>query len=161
MTAATDVLASGGPGSTGANGAPSAAGGPPSPAGEPPCSSGSGSRRTRSRVGAAVVIGVLIVIAIIGGPIAAWMTGHPDNEIYTGDDVELVRRTARARTRSSGSEPTRAAHDVFVRTMYGARTSLIVGVVASGIAVLIGLVVGLIAGYFRGLVDTGSRASAT
>ena len=38
--------------------------------------------------------------------------------------------------------------------MYGARTSLIVGVVASVIAVLIGLVVGLTAGYFRGPTDT-------
>ena len=38
--------------------------------------------------------------------------------------------------------------------MYGTRTSLFVGVVASVIAVLIGLVVGLIAGYFRGPVDT-------
>ena len=42
--------------------------------------------------------------------------------------------------------------------MYGARTSLIVGVVASGIAVLIGLVVGLVAGYFRGFVDTAPLA---
>ena len=38
--------------------------------------------------------------------------------------------------------------------MYGARTSLFVGVVASGIAVSIGLVVGLTAGFFGGWVDT-------
>ena len=48
--------------------------------------------------------------------------------------------------------------DLFVRTMYGARTSLIVGVVASLIAVLIGLVVGLIAGFFRGSIDTAVLA---
>src|SRR5262249_37061782 len=47
-----------------------------------------------------------------------------------------------------------ACRDLFVRTMYGARTSLIVGVVASAIAVVIGLVVGMIAGYFGGIVDT-------
>jgi len=41
-----------------------------------------------------------------------------------------------------------------VRTMYGARISLFVGVVASGLALLIGLVVGLTAGFFGGAVDT-------
>jgi peptide/nickel transport system permease protein len=38
--------------------------------------------------------------------------------------------------------------------MYGARTSLFVGIVASGFAVLIGLIVGLTAGFFGGWIDS-------
>jgi peptide/nickel transport system permease protein len=44
--------------------------------------------------------------------------------------------------------------DLFVRTMYGARISLFVGIVASGFALFIGLIVGLAAGFFGGIVDT-------
>jgi peptide/nickel transport system permease protein len=44
--------------------------------------------------------------------------------------------------------------DVLVRVLYGARISLLVGVVASGLAVVVGVIVGLTAGYFRGPVDS-------
>ncbi|GMB79507.1 ABC transporter permease [Shinella zoogloeoides] len=44
--------------------------------------------------------------------------------------------------------------DLFSRLIYGAQTSLIIGVVANGIAVLIGSAVGICAGYFRGWVET-------
>ncbi len=47
-----------------------------------------------------------------------------------------------------------SGRDVFVRILYGARTSLLVAIVATGIAVVIGVVLGLISGYFRGFTDT-------
>ncbi len=42
--------------------------------------------------------------------------------------------------------------DLFSRLIYGARTSLLIGVVANGTAVLIGVLVGLSAGYLQGRI---------
>ncbi len=42
--------------------------------------------------------------------------------------------------------------DLFSRMIYGARTSLIVGLLANGIALLIGSLVGLTAGFLRGMI---------
>ena len=44
--------------------------------------------------------------------------------------------------------------DLLARVVYGARVSLEVAVIATGIAVVIGVVVGMVAGFFRGWVDT-------
>ena len=44
--------------------------------------------------------------------------------------------------------------DVFSRTVYGARVSLIVAFTATGIATIIGIITGLLAGYYRGWTDT-------
>ncbi|HEY8762816.1 MAG TPA: ABC transporter permease [Solirubrobacteraceae bacterium] len=43
--------------------------------------------------------------------------------------------------------------DVFARVLYGARVSLLVAVVATGISMTVGVTLGLVAGYFRGWVD--------
>ena len=43
--------------------------------------------------------------------------------------------------------------DVLSRTLYGARLSLMVGVVSQLVAVTIGLTLGLVAGYYRGTID--------
>src|SRR5689334_23150214 len=110
-------------------------------------------REDKAALVALVVIGLLIFIALFGGPIAAWITGHPNTRSYqdvTLDEFGLPKGPNSQFWFGSDGE----GRDLFVRTMYGTRTSLLVGVVASGIAVLIGLVFGLIAGYFRGAVDT-------
>lgn len=44
--------------------------------------------------------------------------------------------------------------DVFSRIIYGARVSLKVGIIAMGIAIIIGTLMGLIAGYYGGFIDS-------
>jgi peptide/nickel transport system permease protein len=44
--------------------------------------------------------------------------------------------------------------DIFARVVYGARISLEVAFIATGVAVLIGVVIGMVSGFFRGWVDT-------
>ncbi len=44
--------------------------------------------------------------------------------------------------------------DVFLRMLYGARISLLVGFIAVGISTLIGIILGAIAGFYGGWIDT-------
>jgi peptide/nickel transport system permease protein len=44
--------------------------------------------------------------------------------------------------------------DVFTRILYGARFSLLIGVVSVAIGLSVGLILGSVAGYFGGVVDT-------
>src|SRR5580658_2205149 len=110
-------------------------------------------KEDKAAVGAAVVIVILILIAIVGGPIAQELTGHANNAGYEAT-MENSFGLPKGPNAQFWFGADGSGRDLFVRTMYGARTSLTVGVVASGIAVLIGLVIGLLAGYYRGLVDT-------
>jgi peptide/nickel transport system permease protein len=44
--------------------------------------------------------------------------------------------------------------DVFARTIYGARVSLTVAIIGTGLSVIIGVTMGMISGFYRGWVDT-------
>jgi peptide/nickel transport system permease protein len=111
-------------------------------------------REDRAALFGAVVILLLIFIATVGAPLAAWVTGHPNGAAYEG-----IMENSYGLPKGPnwhfwfGADGT--GRDLFVRVLYGARTSLIVGVVASLIAVGIGLAVGLCAGFYRGWLDTG------
>jgi peptide/nickel transport system permease protein len=109
-------------------------------------------RQDKAALAGGVTIILLVVIAIIGGPLAESITGHPQNTSYSQmTDAYGVPKGPNAQFWFGADA---AGRDLFVRTMYGARTSLFVGIVASGFAVLIGLIVGLAAGFFGGFVDT-------
>jgi len=111
-------------------------------------------RLRRDRVAMiSLVIIVLIVLMAILAPLASMITGHPPNEQYrqiglTPDGLPMGPSSQFW----MGTDD--LGRDIFVRIAYGARVSLLVGVVATGIAVMIGVVVGLTAGFFGGLVDS-------
>jgi peptide/nickel transport system permease protein len=110
-------------------------------------------RQDKAAIVGGVVVALLVLVAIFGGPLAAQVTGHGENAEYQAfmtDDFGVPKGPNGDFWFGADG----AGRDLFVRTMYGARTSLVVGVVASGLAVLIGLVVGLLAGYFGGIIDT-------
>jgi peptide/nickel transport system permease protein len=109
-------------------------------------------RQDKAAFAGGIVIILLIFIAFFGGPIAAHITGHPQNETF--NDMTDAYGVPKGPNSQFWFGADAAGRDLFVRTMYGARTSLFVGIVASGFAVLIGLVVGLAAGFFGGWTDT-------
>src|SRR5436305_14047601 len=109
-------------------------------------------RQDKAALAGGVVIILLVLTAVFGGPIASSVSGHAQNATYGNMTDEFG--VPRGPNGSFWFGADSAGRDLFVRTMYGARTSLFVGVVASGIALFIGLVVGLLAGFFGGVIDT-------
>ena len=109
-------------------------------------------RQDRAALAGGVVIVLLVLIAIFGGPLAESVTGHPQNATY--DSMTDAYGVPLGPNSQFWFGADSAGRDLFVRTMYGARTSLFVGVVATGFALVIGTVVGLFAGFFGGVVDS-------
>ena len=109
-------------------------------------------RSDRAAIICAIVI-VLIVLMAIFAPLFKLMTGHPPNQQYfdTGLSLDGQPRSPNG-TFWLGTDD--VGRDVLVRIAYGARVSLIVGVVATFLTVTIGTIVGLAAGYFGKIVDT-------
>jgi ABC-type dipeptide/oligopeptide/nickel transport system permease subunit len=100
-----------------------------------------------------LVVIVLIILMAIFAPVFALITGHPPNEQFR--EIGLTPDgLPKGPTSQFWLGTDDLGRDILVRIAYGARVSLLVGVVATGIAVVIGVVVGLAAGYFGGLVDS-------
>jgi ABC-type dipeptide/oligopeptide/nickel transport system permease subunit len=109
-------------------------------------------RRDRVAVGSAVVIAVIILVALFA-PLIAQIVGHGPNEQFrtTGLSPDGIP-VGPGSTFFFGTDD--LGRDVFIRVIYGARISLLAGVVAAGLAVVAGVIIGLAAGYFSGAVDT-------
>ena len=107
------------------------------------------SRRLVGR--ASVVFGVIVILLAIAGAIfaSALAPFDPNAQMFDGLTLEG------APLPPGGAYPLGTdllGRDLFSRLLYGARTSLVIGIVANGAAVLIGALVGVTAGFFRGWV---------
>ncbi len=123
----------------------------------------------------------LLLAAFIGATIAARLLGHGPNDIFAnGVDQNTLTpvgpwthiSTAPYPGASCDAAPNLChnghfantllilggdgalGHDLFLRLLYGAQTSLEVALLATICSVGLGVIMGLLAGYFRGWVDT-------
>ncbi len=109
-------------------------------------------RRDKVAMISLVVIALIVLMAIFA-PVFASITGHPPNEQYR--DIGLTPDgLPRGPNGTFWLGTDDLGRDILVRIAYGARVSLLVGVIATAITVAIGVVLGLAAGFLGGLVDT-------
>ncbi|HJR97158.1 MAG TPA: ABC transporter permease [Actinomycetota bacterium] len=138
-------------------------------------------RRDRWALAGIGIIVVMITLAIIA-PLAVSWTGHDPNFVNLealdsfglpgapewwpcpegAADAPLVIEGGQVQPQSQGCFAVpgyllgvdSTGRDLFVRILYGARTSLIIAVAATGISLIIGTILGVISGFFRGKTDT-------
>ena len=109
-------------------------------------------RHDKVAVASAIVILVLALLAILAPVIAAWV-GHPPNLPYTNTGLNAVGNpVGPSGTFLFGTDS--LGRDLFVRVIYGAQISLLVGVLSTAIGTMAGVIVGLTAGYLGGWIDT-------
>ena len=119
--------------------------------------------RSRFRKDKAAMVGVVILCVLLllaaTAPIFSRVLGHGPNELFD----EMVTPDLGLPKGPNGQfwfGGDQVGRDVFIRTLYGARTSLIVALGATGLATLIGVTVGMIAGFRGGAFDTLISRSA-
>jgi len=100
--------------------------------------------RNKAAVVAMVVLAIIAVLAIL----APVLSPHPYDEVYW-DRIGLPPDLADQHWFGTDGN----GRDLFVRTLYGARVSLTVGIVATLVSLVIGVTWGAVAGYLGGTVD--------
>src|SRR5690606_26445125 len=91
--------------------------------------------------------GSLIVAVIVAAAVLApWLASHDPQEMQMGRRLQPPSAEHPLGTDQYG-------RDLWARILYGARLSLLVGLLSVSISALLGVTVGLIAGYYGGVVD--------
>jgi peptide/nickel transport system permease protein len=111
-------------------------------------------RFREDRVALAALGFIALEVALaIAAPLIVSAVAHPPNAQYPATlDPQFGTPTGPSRSFLFGVDS--VGEDVFSRVLFGARVSLEVALVATGIAVVVGVALGMIAGYYRGPVDT-------
>jgi len=109
-------------------------------------------RKDRAAKIALATILVIVLLAILA-PVFAKILGHSPNQQF----IDIGQNANGGPVPPSGTfwlGTDNNGRDLFIRILYGARISLLVGVLATGISVVLGVLFGLTAGYIGGFVDT-------
>lgn len=110
-------------------------------------------RRDKIALVALVWVIALIFSAVLAPLFARFVAHHGPNDIRPELSNEFnIPVIGPSTVFWGGVDP--LGRDIFVRTLYGARTSLEVALIATAISVVIGLGLGLLGGYFGGKTDT-------
>ncbi|TPP05940.1 ABC transporter permease [Rhizobium glycinendophyticum] len=91
------------------------------------------------------IIILIVAIGALGAPLLAPF--NPDEQMFDGLTLEGAPMPPGSPF-LLGTDT--LGRDLLSRMLFGARTSLLIGLVANGVAVAIGLLVGITAGYMRG-----------
>jgi oligopeptide transport system permease protein len=101
--------------------------------------------RNKAAVASLVILGLIAFVSVFGPYALAWSYDQID-----WDHVEAVPPSW-ALKHYLGTDS--VGRDLLARTLFGGRVSLTVGLLATSVALLIGVTVGAIAGYLGGKVD--------
>lgn len=102
------------------------------------------SRLKRNKL--AVASAIFIIALVLTAVFAERLSPYNPTQTALGNE-----RQAPSRQHFFGTDL--FGRDIFSRILHGARVTLIVGTIANGIALAIGVMLGALAGYFRGWVD--------
>jgi peptide/nickel transport system permease protein len=114
-------------------------------------------RKDKVALVALTFIVLLIVVAIFAGQVVKLFGAHPPNAQNSDALDSFGSAAAPGHGYLMGTDA--LGRDVFSRTIYGARVSLEVAFLATGLIVVIGVTLGMIAGYYRGFVDSALSRS--
>jgi peptide/nickel transport system permease protein len=104
-------------------------------------------------VGLGVII-FLVVVALTAPLVGRYVVGRGPNDISQAKEMTDLYGLPKGPNSEFWFGADRVGRDLFVRVLYGARTSLLAAIVATGVSVLIGTTLGMTAGYFGGRIDT-------